>query len=328
MKKLSAFVLSLFVLAFVGLYAQETYVLKIKAQTANVRSEPDGNSTVIKQVKLGTLFESRQKIGDWFEITVMNDKGEPVSGYVNANVVDVISGGEKQEVVKEEPQVRQPAPKLEPLAMEQESVPSTGGVKIMGAFSSANMTYTLKQPQFDIDKYKKPRTGFGGGLGFEMGATIGFEIDLLYLQKGMSFKGSESGADFDLKFNFDEVSVPVLLKFHILNKTGSPDVYLLGGGEIAYVMQSKIKYKINAPAYGVNQSGTEDVKKNTNKIDYGAVLGGGVCLPVGGLKLFVEGRYHLGMANMEKTTSGYEGWAPEDASPKTNALLILAGLKF
>ena len=47
----------------VGLVAQDLTVLKVKVQSANVRSEPDMNAAVVKQVKLGTLLESRQNVG-------------------------------------------------------------------------------------------------------------------------------------------------------------------------------------------------------------------------------------------------------------------------
>ena len=81
------------VLAIGGLaLSAETTVLKVKVQTANIRTQPDLNAAVIKQVKMGTLFESSQTAGDWYEISVTNDLGVTLTAYVHANVVDVISG--------------------------------------------------------------------------------------------------------------------------------------------------------------------------------------------------------------------------------------------
>ncbi|MGA2588247.1 MAG: SH3 domain-containing protein [Candidatus Aminicenantales bacterium] len=95
MRKISIF-LAVFIIAAVGLHAQEMKTLRVKVQVANVRAEPDMNGAVVKQVSLGALLESRQKIGDWFEIMVTDDKGAAISGYINSSAVDVVgTGGSK-----------------------------------------------------------------------------------------------------------------------------------------------------------------------------------------------------------------------------------------
>ena len=93
MRKIIVF-LAVSIIAAVGLHAQEAKMLKVKVQVANVRAEPDISSAVVKQVNLGTQIESRQKIGDWFEIMVTDDKGAAISGYINSSAVDVVSPGE------------------------------------------------------------------------------------------------------------------------------------------------------------------------------------------------------------------------------------------
>jgi outer membrane protein W len=79
------------IIAAAGLRAQETKMLKVKVQAANVRAEPDMTSAIVKQVNLGTMLESRQKIGDWFEIMVTDESGATISGYINSSVVDVVN---------------------------------------------------------------------------------------------------------------------------------------------------------------------------------------------------------------------------------------------
>lgn len=86
-------VLAMSVIAAVGLRAQEKKMLKVNVQAANVRIEPDMNSALVKQVKLGTLLESRLKIGDWYEVVVTDDEGTAISGYISSNVVDVVGPG-------------------------------------------------------------------------------------------------------------------------------------------------------------------------------------------------------------------------------------------
>jgi hypothetical protein len=329
MKKVALVVFSLLVLSLGLLFAQEAIILKVKVQTANVRSEADPMSPVVKQLKLGTLIESRRKVGDWYEVKTSDERGTEIVGFLHSNTVDVISG--KVEAGGEQAGVerpgRKPAPEESPVIRERYGA-SPGGVKLIAAYGFSSMTYTVEDSE-QMDKYRKPRMGFAGGIGFESGGMIGIEADLLYFQKGVRFQGTEQGADFDVTFALDEVCAPVLLKIHLINRSDLPDIFLEGGGEIAYIISSKVNYTINAPDYGIDhQTDTQDIKDNINKIDYGLVFGGGVILPLGPVKLCLEGRYHMGLADLEKTTKGYEGVAPESAKPHTNAILGLVGLKF
>ncbi len=92
MKRIALVLVAMLVFGGMILSAQTT-VLKVKVQTANVRSQPDTGAAVIKQVKLGTLLESKQKVGDWYEISVTNELGVSLTAYIHVNVVDVVTGG-------------------------------------------------------------------------------------------------------------------------------------------------------------------------------------------------------------------------------------------
>jgi opacity protein-like surface antigen len=323
MKRIALVLVLALVLGGLTLSAQTT-VLRVKVQSANVRTEPDTNSAVVKQVKLGTLLEAKQKAGDWYEITVTNDLGVNLTAYIHANVVDVMSGGaavgreETQPVRAAEP-VRQPA-RTEAPVYDQSDPPTNaakGGIKLMVGYGMANLSYS--DPNADqYDKYKTALTGFAGGLGFETGGTLGLEIDLMYLPKGVRFKGTDSGTTFDIKAQMTQISVPVLLKINFPMSGISP--YVLGGGEIAFVSSAKYDYTYSAD--GQTQSGSEDMKERVNSMDYGLVLGGGIGLPMGGMKLVAEIRYHLGFANLVKDPQA------GDPAVKSNMLLILAGFKF
>jgi len=346
MKKFAVAVLCLALLVGAGFAAQTPIVLKVKVQTANVRAEASTSGAVIKQVGLGTLLEARQKIGDWYEISITNETGAMLSAYISASVVDALGADQTPPPVREgapvqpvqvQPVQAQPvqAAPAAPVSTPQSyyaPAPPAGGIKLIAGFGSASMSFTDSSTTdaSQYDQYKKGRTGFAFGLGFETGGTIGFELDLLYLQKGVHYQGSMAvtgGTDvFDFMTKLDELSVPVLLKFHVLNLASGPDIYLAGGGEIAYVLSPKIVYTASGPDAGnTTQSGTQDEKDYVQSLDYGLVFGGGISLPLGGIKLCIEGRYHLGLANMEKVPAGA---TDSGTSPKTNALLVLAGLKF
>jgi len=91
-KKISALLIAA-VIAAVGLHAQETTRLKVKVQAANVRAEPDMSGAVVRRVELGMLLESRQKVGEWYEILVVDEKGASISGFIHNSVVDVVGAG-------------------------------------------------------------------------------------------------------------------------------------------------------------------------------------------------------------------------------------------
>jgi len=337
MKKLAIILLCLAVLAPLAA-AGQAIVLKVKVQTANVRAEADTSGAVLKQVSLGTLLEARQKVGDWYEVAITNETGARLTAYISASVVDVVSGATAAAPVQQPPAQAPPvnAPVPQPAYRPQAPVadsgytPSTGGFKLMAAFGSGSISYDTSKDTSgnDVNQYKSGRMGFGGGIGFETGSTLGFEIDLLYLQKGVVFSGTAEGNTFKATMKLDEVSLPVLLKFHLLNKAGAPDIYLLGGGEIAYIMTAKADWNGTGPDVPPPGSGSEDLLKDPsslNRLDYGAILGGGVTIPLGGLKLFVEARYHLGFSDLEKKVAGE---TPSDAKPKTSLLAIVGGFKF
>ncbi len=227
---------------FCGLYAQEIYILKIKVQLANVRSEPDMNAPVIKQLRSGTLLEASQKLGDWFEITVKDDQGKAIFGYISQSVVDIVSGGKPGEPAVKAPERKEPVVEKEPVIqkeLEKAEVPEAsqygtarsalGGFKVMGGLVSANMTYNATENKSVIDS-----------------------------------------------------------------------------------------------------SGTEDIKKNLKPLDYGLGLGAGASLPLGGINFFIEGRYHMGMAELEEKPGDYETLVTgaEKFLSKSRLMVFMLGIKF
>lgn len=361
MKRLPIGLLALLLVVAAGLVAQDVTVIKVKVQSANVRSEPDMNAAVVRQVKLGTLLESRRAVGEWFEVTITDERGNAMSGFINISVVDVVGGGAKPggQVGGQQVEVKKPAEGAPTIIVQQQVQQAQantqtnvqtqnqagetgigggagGGFKIMGGLGLANMTMNAQdaQAQEYFDKYRQGRMGYAGGIGLAMGSRIGFEFDLLYLQKGVKFKGTYEDADvgkvtFDADLVVPMISLPVLLRFNILNSPSAPALYALGGAEIAYILDDvKATYSFTQ-AGQPNQKGTEKVdKKNRNEIDYGAVFGGGIGLNIGGIQVFLEGRYHIGMANIMKNADGTEAEGVENPKPKTSLILLMAGFKF
>ncbi len=206
-----------------------------------------------------------------------------------------------------------------------------GGFKIFGGLTSAEIShsYVPEIPEASPDRFMKPRTGFLGGIGYEVGSRFGLEIDLLYFQKGVMFEGSVSqavagfNANFEATASIDELSLPILVKLRLLPV---PTPYVICGGEIAYIMSSKAVYEFNNITDGESQSGTEVYKVGVNRLDYGLVFGGGVEFKAGPVYVFIEGRYHIGLADIAGTDPDIPEVKKEDWI-KTNAIVVFLGVK-
>ena len=209
-------------------------------------------------------------------------------------------------------------------------------VKLIGGLASANISFS-RDPGSDfgvsIDSYQKSKLGLVGGIGFEMGSRFGVEIDILYIQKGVKFEGSGSdplfgeAGSFDVTANLDEVSVPVLLRFEFLEGT-TP--YILGGGEVGYIISSKAKYNATDNATGKTYSGTEELDQtdNLNKLDYGLVFGAGLEIDSLTIPFFIEWRYHMGLANIFKSDADTPTQAQDDDWVRTKTVVVTIGIKF
>jgi opacity protein-like surface antigen len=147
----------------------------------------------------------------------------------------------------------------------------------------------------------KNKTGFliGGGIELFSGPYISLEIEGLYFRKGSKVEIIDVEGDYTL----DVISVPAFVKVKILP---GPSPYVIGGGEFSYILTHKLE--------------EEDKKEETKSFDYGLIFGAGYELSMPGASLYVEGRYHLGVANILKDPAPGE-------SLKTKALVVIVGIK-
>jgi len=64
--------------------------LKVVAEQANIRLEPDISSIIIRQVPQGTILNATEKREDWFAVLITPKEGTTVSGYVHESLVILI----------------------------------------------------------------------------------------------------------------------------------------------------------------------------------------------------------------------------------------------
>jgi hypothetical protein len=120
----------------------------------------------------------------------------------------------------------------------------------------------------------------------------------------------------------------VLLKVKF--KPGSTP-FIVAGGEVAYILSSKVNWSWDNPQTQQTESGSEDIKDYTNKLDYGLVFGAGYELNMSGMSLVIQGRYHLGLANIMKTEeagAGSPNLVQDSSWARTNAIVLMLGIMF
>ncbi len=317
-------------------WADEPLTLRVKTEVANVRAEPDINGEVVARVNSGTVLDSLGKNGNWYKVELIKN-GKAITGYIHSSVVDIVreSAAEVQEEEEERP-VRQATAKKAPRPSERSASVETSysnGVMVHGGLSLASMTYpdNVDDGGYNIDEYLKRKTGFMGGISFDMGKQLGLEIGFFYIQKGVAYamEMEQEGLAFkvDGKLFLDEISAPILLKIRF--SPGSTP-FIVAGGEIAYVLSSKFDWSVEADN-GERESGSEDLIEQVNRIDYGLVFGAGYEMKMGGSSLVIQGRYHLGLADLaKKELEEGGGLAPvnEGEWTKSNAIVLMLGIKF
>ncbi|MCX6553934.1 MAG: outer membrane beta-barrel protein [Candidatus Aminicenantes bacterium] len=287
------------------LLAAEKTTLKVKVQIANIRSEPDASAPFIAKVTIGTVLEVSGKEGTWYEVNVNDESGKEVTGYVHNTVVEVSGEDEEETQVKPRAAVRRELSKLR-----AHKKFAKGGIKLMGGLSMSNLNLSDTIPP---EAKKTSKMGFMGGLGYESGGMLAFEIDLLYRPGGAVLKAVDPALKERITLSGTAVTLPVMIKIRFLPGT-TP--YILAGGEVGYLLNQKV---VLTDAAGTDTE--EDITDHVNRLVYGLVFGGGVELQAGGMNLLLEARYLLGLSNLIKEPD-------PDEYMKVTALTFMLGVKF
>jgi len=306
-KKTALLGLTLLLLIGLTAVAQDHYVIKVKVQVANVRSEPDLNAPVIAQAKLGDLFEALAKTGSFFEITVTDKEGAEVTGYIHSGVVDIISGEAKKpepkRVVREEP------------APEEREAPSySSGVApkrfiLRGGLALSNVSISEPIP---AGLSKKSVMGIRAGIGYEIGGpNFCIEIGAVYMPGGFKVEGTVEDTPVKLTVAGSGIGATVLAKFRFM--PGSTP-YIFGGADVGYLLSQKTK----VVAGSESQESTD--LEGVNRIAYGLDFGAGYEFNLNGLVLLAEARYYLGLSNQIKNPE-------EGAYIKPNGITFGIGIK-
>ncbi len=295
-------------LLLVAAVVADAAVVKVKVATANVRSKPDLMAPVISRVSQGALFEVQKKTGTWYEISVVDNAGNIVTGYINADVVEEVgAAGAAPATAPSQPPAA--APRVSQPAMSSSGYAASGAAAAGGFFLTAGPVLSnLAVSNEDLGETKKsPRFGFAGGVGYDMPLGGGLSVMpiVMFTTGGAVYS---AGSD-KIRYIANALAVPVLIKYAF---GGGPFAAI--GPSFAFVMSPKIKYDIGG------ETGEEAIETaNINTFQLGLVIGAGFETMMGTSKVGIQLAYSLGLSKLNK-----EG----DESVKPNGIYILGLFKF
>jgi len=165
------------------------------------------------------------------------------------------------------------------------------------------------------------KTGFAGGIFLDWGITplFGIQPELLYIQDGSKAYFLEG--DWYLKFNY--LQVPVLAMVDL--PVGGPLIPVLYAGPYVSLL---IDSKMTVVADG--SSMTVGLKDYTMSYDTGFVFGAALDFSLGPGKMTIEGRYNLGMKEIDDGIAAGIFDIPdvEKTDMKNESWMIMVGYAF
>lgn len=179
---------------------------------------------------------------------------------------------------------------------------------LAAGFNLASMTETE-------DSELKPGFVVGGQLIMPISPVFAIQAELNYSQKGV--KGStvdeESGQKVDVALRHDYIEVPVLARLDIVRPGGGVQPFLLAGPALGV----SVKCELEGESQGVSVTIDCDQLLEPSSVDFGAMFGGGLEIPMGARAFTLGARYTLGF-----------GEVFEDGDTQNRVITFLAGIRF
>jgi len=197
-------------------------------------------------------------------------------------------------------------------------------VGVLGGLNISNI-HVEDEDFKNVTKY-----GAGAVLDLRLTDNLALHVEPMYLTMGtkQELPGSFQGvAPVTIRLDQSAISVPILLKFDILSDEFRP--YVMAGPFISFRLDSELGIETGAGTF------TGDAKNITKGSDFGVALGGGLSYAIGETRIFVEGRYALGLVDVS-TAGGVQVNVGNqvqvvqvgDVTAKTRDIQIMAGVAF
>lgn len=185
------------------------------------------------------------------------------------------------------------------------AIPATAQHRIgfIGGLNLANVSVDPEETGIDYSN----RTAFGGGgvLDLRLAENIALQLEPMFLQKGTKVS---DGSD-EVKVKLSYIEVPALLKFMLGQSSTRP--YIMAGPSVGFRLSAKI-----------SNGGEIDIKEVIKSTDFGLDFGAGISFPAGNNAIFVEGRYGLGLSNINDDRED------PNTDVKNKGIQFMAGITF
>jgi hypothetical protein len=134
--------------------------LKVVAEQANIRLEPDIASIIIRQLSKGTILKSTGKEGEWYAVELISKEGTSVSGYVHESLVVLFEAPpavkEKHQKIQEEEKQTEKV-EIEPPEQEKTRIPPSSEIE-------AKTSQEKRLQHFDFTLFAGGHYTVGGDL--------------------------------------------------------------------------------------------------------------------------------------------------------------------
>jgi hypothetical protein len=185
----------------------------------------------------------------------------------------------------------------------------SAGIGIKGGYSLSKFAAASPDPiPFTFGNLNSPV----GGIYFSLGlGPLSIQPEVLYVRMGAEYEVDEAN---DIKWQFDYIQVPVLLKLRII-PLGPIRPVIYAGGYGAYMLKAKGIMTVDSVPEET------DISDQYQKYDYGVVGGIGLDFKLPGITFSIEGRYNYGLKNILVDPAAGE-------SLKNRSMMALVGIGF
>lgn len=177
------------------------------------------------------------------------------------------------------------------------------GLKLHGSFASA--IYDQEQNNDLVDS----KIGFGGGLQLMLSLheLLAIQPELLYINKGHSYKFNLLGTTADITLSTSYVQLPVFAVFKLpIIPAVTPKIMV--GPHFAYLLSGSVTTDTTT-SDGRDSSSSEDIKKDDYaSFDFGISAAAGVDIQLESYILTVDLRWERGLLGVDKRAADDENW--------------------
>lgn len=200
------------------------------------------------------------------------------------------------------------------------------GLDIKGALNMSKVRFSEDLPD-GMSNNMLLNTAAGAAVRLQIVDAFTIQPELLYSVKGSTLEMEEEEQGVSVKMTSKGIAsyleIPVLFKYNIpASETIIPSVY--AGPALGILLSAK--QKTTASAAGIELNDEQDVKDETNTVDFGVAFGADLGIKAGPGRIILDARYTLGLMDVSKEAE--EGSREEEPTIKNGSISIFAGYGF